>query len=477
LTGAGGLTANGAGTLALSGTGVNTYSGTTTVAGPLRIQKASALGGTAAGTVVQAGAVLAFGADPATGARITVNEPLTLLGELDDLPSVIFSSSINTWAGDIALGAAATARISETALLSGLITGTGNLTKEGTGTLTLGGTSANSYSGTVTVNAGLLELNKPAAAAGAGSAITGPLVINAAEVSLLNDHQISDTAGVTLNEGALWDLGSHQETVAGLTVTAGRITTGAGKTGAGKLTLNGNVTATSAPDRAQAIIDGNLDLGGATRTFTVNDGPASPDLIVRAIISGGTSAGLIKAGAGTLELTAANTYPAATTVTGGRLRVSGSQAGSAVTVSSDGTLEGNGTVGRITTVGGPVRPGTPLSAQGNVQLDANATFLAAVLSPPFQLAVTGKVSLGNAHLLLQPLFTPRSGQQFVLISNDGTDSIGGTFSGIPEGGTVSFPDPFNPLLVQIYRAGTPPTPATTLWPPTSPPARPSKTAA
>src|SRR4030095_16509851 len=55
-----------------------------------------------------------------------------------------------------------------------------------------------------------------------------------------------------------------------------------------------------------------------------------------------------------------------------------------------------------------------------------------------QLNVTGTVSLGNAALSLSSFngFTPTIGQTFVIINNDDTDAVTGTFNGLPEGATI-----------------------------------------
>jgi hypothetical protein len=51
-----------------------------------------------------------------------------------------------------------------------------------------------------------------------------------------------------------------------------------------------------------------------------------------------------------------------------------------------------------------------------------------------QLNVVGKINLTNAKLICVPLlFQPSAGQTFVIVNNDGTDAITGTFSGLAEG--------------------------------------------
>ena len=67
-----------------------------------------------------------------------------------------------------------------TITLGGVVSGTGNLTKNGTGILLLSGASANTYVGTMTVNTGTLELNKSS-----GSAITGDLTVFSSAISLI----------------------------------------------------------------------------------------------------------------------------------------------------------------------------------------------------------------------------------------------------------------------------------------------------
>ena len=122
--------------------------------GQLLVENGAALG-PGSNTVVEAGAILKFGANPTTEIPITVNEALTLAGELDDIGLVSLTIITNTWAGDITLvGTAPIARIIDDVVFSGVISGNGFLTKQGGGTLTMGGSSANTYHGSVNVNAG-----------------------------------------------------------------------------------------------------------------------------------------------------------------------------------------------------------------------------------------------------------------------------------------------------------------------------------
>ena len=96
---------------------------------------------------------------------------------------------------------------------------------------------------------------------------------------------------------------------------------------------------------------GTGGLAGAIVTPAIaNDGQIvanfTDTLTLAAAISGAGT--LSKAGPGTLILTGASTYPAATPINGGTLIVNGSIANSPVTVNAGATLAGTGTVGPTT---------------------------------------------------------------------------------------------------------------------------------
>jgi autotransporter-associated beta strand protein len=451
------LTKVGSGTTYLRA--ANTYQGVTFVnAGVLEAQDPSALGSSAAGsgTVVTSG--LTFGPASLSSPGFTLNEPVTLAG--GGLTSTGFTGGTAIMAGPITVEASAGSYVALGAnngplTITGPISGTGDIVVlDSRSVITLASPSGNStpdtYTGTLTVIGGTLILNKSAGAL----AVTGPLVLGnsggaSGTVQLLADNEIASGAAVTLQEKGLLDLNGHNQTIGTLTMTGGHV-----QTGTGKLTLTGDVTATSVADRTQALIEGNLSLGTTAigRIFTVADGPADPDLTLRAVTSGVLGDALVKAGAGTLELGGANTYPGPSLVDAGVLRIDGSQPQSLLETNG-GILEGSGTVGGIITAGGTVEPGVPLRSAGDVRLDSQTTFLSEIVpGATFQLAVTGAVNLNNAILSGVGLFTPFQGQRFVVIANDGTDPIVGTFSGLPEGHTVAFLDAThpNPPQFQIY---------------------------
>jgi len=186
---------------------------------------------------------------------------------------------------------------------------------------------------------------------------------------------------------------------------------------------------------------------GSNTTFTVADVTSSSaaDLVVGAPLrnlSGdfsNTAGGLTKAGAGTMQLTAANTYTGATTVSAGTLRVDGSTGTSAITVSAAGTLAGSGTVGGTVNAAGRIAPGaatatgtlttgnTALTGTLAVRLDGNSAD---------KLTVTGNLDLTGATLDVSVLAGGITSSTYVIGEYSGT--LTGTFASVPAGYSVNY---------------------------------------
>jgi autotransporter-associated beta strand protein len=220
--------------------------------------------------------------------------------------------------------------------VSGIISGTGGLTKTGTGTLTFSGVAANTFTGTTTVNGGTLVLARPAGQ----NSIVGALVIGdgvGVDTVRIDVGDQFGTGLITINSSGVFQLNNVSEIIAALTMNGGAVTTGTGT-----LTLGGDVTGNVAA--TSATISGNLALSefaGTIRTFTIADGAAALDMDVSAVVSGADD--LTKAGTGTMVLSGANTYTGVTTVSGGVLNIQnntglGTTAGG-TTVSNGATLQ------------------------------------------------------------------------------------------------------------------------------------------
>ncbi|MCJ2089588.1 autotransporter-associated beta strand repeat-containing protein [Methylobacterium sp. E-005] len=197
-----------------------------------------------------------------------------------------------TSARGIALNAAGTVQVdtaANTATLSGIIAdsanGSGHLTKTGAGTLVLSGT--NSYTGGTVITVGTLSAANPAALG---------------------------TGGATVASGATLDV--NGVTIANSLTLSG---TGAGDAGA--------LTGTSTAGVSGAVTLGaNAAIGGTGR-LTISG----------AIGDSGNGFGLTKVGAGTLVLSAANTYSGGTTVSAGTLQLN-HQTGGTIDAGGTGTI-------------------------------------------------------------------------------------------------------------------------------------------
>ena len=312
-----GLTKTGTGTLVLSG--LNTYTGPTLVsAGTLsvntlaNVSTASALGAptTVSDGTIKLGATTVAGTLLYTGGATSTDRVIDLAGttgggtlQNNGTGALTFTSAFTaTGAGSKTLTLRGTNTDGNTiagAIVNNSGTNRTSILKADAGTWVIAGT--NTYTGTTTVNNGTLRL-------GSSSSLANTAVTVNANVT-----------GAT----ALLDLNGFNATVSSLTFggTGGTTTSTSNvATGAGTLTLGGNVTTSATGNPLGSTLSGNVALGAATRTFTVADSTTAPiDLTVSAAISG--AGGLIKAGAGTLLLSGANSYAGATTVSAGVLRL------------------------------------------------------------------------------------------------------------------------------------------------------------
>jgi cytoskeletal protein CcmA (bactofilin family) len=139
---------------------------------------------------------------------------------------------------------------------------------------------------------------------------------------------------------------------------------------------------------------------------------------------------------------------------GSAMNVDGSVAASVLSMTSRTILSGDGTVPPVTSDGtiragnaSPVSSGDPHSLGILTMGDLNALGSGAIQfdlvttvpgSGHDQLAVHGTVTLSNPALQVSfPALVPAPGSSFVLIDNDGTDAVSGTFAGQPEGSAFS----------------------------------------
>ncbi len=399
VSGTGGLTKNGPGWLWLESS--NSFRGPLTIAeGGVTAVDEHSLGSPAGGTILSGGAL------GLSNLTIT-NEMLTVNGVSSELKS----GDVSRWTGDIVLDAdldvslytdaVTTARLD----LAGAISGAGGITKRATGdegVLALTGAAANTYLGPTRVNAGVLVLDKTAA----DGAVPGDLIIGdsrgdagADAVRLERANQIANDADITIASSGRLDLNGHYDRIDAVT-------------GSGSITLG----------------SGHLIAGHSGSSFTF-DG----------LVSG--AGYLWKVGAGAWTLTADNSYLGNTRIEGGTLRINGSQPSSDVLIWSAGTLGGTGAAGRVTSTGGALSPGLSPGTltSGDLLLDSSTECILELANAGAdQMNVQGSIGLGSAQLILSAAgLLPEEGQPFVIVNNDGTDAVTGTFAGLPEGALVS----------------------------------------
>jgi autotransporter-associated beta strand protein len=242
-------------------------------------------------------------------------------------------------------------------LIDAGINGTGGFTKTGTGILQLSGSSANTYAGNTTVNGGELDLGKTAAV----TAVPGPIAVNnsGSVLRLLNgNQQLNPAQPVTLSGGSLFDLNGFSQTVGPLNLNSSTVSDTSGP-----LVLTGGVAVTG----TSSITGGGQITLPSPQTFTV--GAVGDSLTIAPTMSG--PGGLTKAGAGLLELTAANTYTEPTTVSSGTLANGVANAlPTATALTVGGVYDLNGFNQQLSSIAGP---GTIIDSQSPATLAVNNT--------------------------------------------------------------------------------------------------------
>ncbi|BBC73767.1 conserved hypothetical protein [Altererythrobacter sp. B11] len=192
---------------------------------------------------------------------------------------------------------------------AGVVSGTGMLVKTGSGALTL--TGANSYTGGTTISEGTLVGNT--------ASLSGNVVNNA--TLQLDQATDGNFAGNVSGTGALV------------------------KTGNGTLTLTGANSYTGGTTIAGGMLVANA---GSLSGTIANDATLQFDQATNGTFAGDVSGtgGMVKTGAGKLELTGTGSYTGPTLVQAGALAVNGTLA-STVDVQADARLMGRGTIGGL----------------------------------------------------------------------------------------------------------------------------------
>ncbi|MES2826049.1 MAG: Ig-like domain-containing protein, partial [Pseudomonadota bacterium] len=432
VAGTGGLSASGAGTLILGSTSNNGgWSGAVSVTGgTLNTDTSSRL---SSGTLTLDGATLAMTVSGAAGTTTTFANAVVL----------------GAGGGTIDIGGGAGANIG---LFSGLISGSGSLTKTAAAILQLNGN--NNYTGATNLSAGTLIVNHANAlgttaggttvTSGASARIAGGLTVAEAftisgtgrtvssvaygalhlisgsstlsgSVTLAADANISAASGASLTLSAVLggsaalnktDTGSlvlsstdnESEYAGGITVTAGTLSiSNDDQLSSGTISLSGGTLAIT----GATTINNSINL---TSSSTIDN---SANATLSGVISGANT--LTKAGASTLTLSNTNSY-AATTVSAGTL-----------SVASDGNL-GSGSVALVN--------GTTLAITGATTIDnaitlAGSTTISSSAAATLSGGISGSGSLGKSGASTLTLSGANAAHSGAITINAGTLSIGG----------------------------------------------------
>ncbi|BCW90435.1 hypothetical protein sos41_36040 [Alphaproteobacteria bacterium SO-S41] len=329
---------------------------------------------------------------------------------------------------------------------SGGFTGAGSLTKSGAGTLSLGG--ASSFTGTATVDGGLLSINVAGSFAGAvvnnalfenyglaGGGLTNNAGATAANFGTLSGGLINNVGAAASNSGTLngdvnnSGLFNSNGTINGNLINRGSATISGPLNGdvdvqAGLVSVFGSVTGIGNVNTAAggtfylangdvAInslsgTEGTVNLGSATLTVGANGASST----YGGVFGSGGPGRLTKVGAGTLTLSGVSTNTGLTTVSGGTLVLtsSGRLAGAVLnnaTFSNAGTVSGLLTNNATTTNSGTLASGV-VNASGA------------------SLTSTGSIGVGVQNAGSATL----SGQLNGFLSNSGTVNLAGNLLGL-----------------------------------------------
>lgn len=201
------------------------------------------------------------------------------------------------------------------------------------------------------------------------------------------------------------------------------------------LTLSSGIT-TSATSGAVTIL--SPIVLGSTQSWTNNSASA---LTASNAISG--SAGLTKAGTGTLTLTGSNSYSGITTVSAGKLFINGNQATASggVSVGTSATLGGTGTIGGNTTI----------AAGGKLEftISTNAT-----THDSLDLAATKTLTFSGASVLTINSIAGASPGTYTLVTAPGgiVGAVPATVN-LPAGWTATVAKSGNSLVLNVVATG------------------------
>ncbi|MEO5715948.1 MAG: autotransporter-associated beta strand repeat-containing protein [Luteolibacter sp.] len=245
---------------------------------------------------------------------------LALEGGTNQTP--VLSGTLTLNSGNSSIGNAGTASATNNISITGLVTGTGSLTKISINKLSLSN-AASDYTGTTTVSAGTLNVGTFANVNTVSSIGKGSAGGSSADL-VLNGGTLQYTGSAAQSTDRLFSVGSS----------------------GGTLDASGSNNANALSFTGTGAMGFNAQTG--TRTLTLT-GTNTANNTLAAVIGDNTGAtSLTKTGAGTWVLTGTNTFTGATTLTAGTLSVAdttylGGTSANNTIVFNGGTLQVTGT--------------------------------------------------------------------------------------------------------------------------------------
>ena len=374
-------------------------------------------------------------------------------------------------------------------MVSNIITGTGDLIKDGSKTVAL--TATNTYTGATVVSAGTLELGYYGGISGSINSSSGIQLLNASSnLTVYRDDTVTVSPNIS-GAGSVTKMGANTLTLSGVNTYAGGTdiqagtlhgTTSSFGTGAistvqgttlavdqaGDGTLNNAVSGAGAFAKLGAgtvtLASGNSYTGGTSIQGGTLTGDVSSfgtgaistaqgttlavkqagDGTLNNAVSG--AGAFVKLGAGALVYSGdASALTGTTDVGQGNLSVLGNLGSSAVTVASGASVTGTGVIGSAD-VFGTFAPGQTASTRfgtlhvnGNVTMETGSTFAANVGASQnaSQASLSGVLTIRpDATLVVTALpgADLRTGQSYTLIQASG--GVNGTFAHYDQSGLV-----------------------------------------
>ncbi|MDP4626481.1 MAG: hypothetical protein NWT08_15250 [Akkermansiaceae bacterium] len=429
---------NGAGSLLTLGV-INTTGGLSIGGGGTVLLSANGDGTLVGGVTIGTGTTVQIGNNRATGAN---NQALTINGGTISTDGISRNLQQNGARVVTISGGATLQGINNTGLgRIGNINGSGGLTITIDGTagaasqFFLDGTGS-SYTGDTTISNGAIARAK-------GSGVFGN---TAGTVTLDNASIISNGANQNYASGRIYNIGAGGALLRAGDSNEGSVDTYSNVQGAGQLTIG-----------SQGAVNSTIALSG-TNTFSgdieITSDTVGGNLRVTGSLGSGASYGGVISGGGNLEyagsgtqtLTGVSSYTGNTTVTSGTLVIDGNIVSSTLTtVASGATIGGSGSTGALTIEsGGFHNPGNSpgiMNVNGNYSLAgtlvAEITSNTAGIGGYDQVNVMGDVVISGA---LDAMFTGgtyTAGDLLFLVTNDGSDAVTGTFTGLAQGAVVT----------------------------------------